>query len=113
MKICSTNSAMMKLWCALILDELTPAELGIVKRLQASPYHSLGTWGRVEYLINSPDDVDIAKVWLYARVDEPKSSRDQVQDQPKSADDLRPATLPDTRVDRVHSVSLRKRSWRS
>jgi hypothetical protein len=55
---------------ALVLDALTPAELGIVKRLQDSGYHTLGTWGRVQYLVKSPDEIEIAKVWLYARVDE-------------------------------------------
>jgi hypothetical protein len=80
---------------ALILDELTPAELGIVKRLQDSGYHTLGTWGRVQYLVKSPDEIEIAKVWLYARVDE----RDQ-HGYPATWQDVgRPLTWADLELD--------------
>ena len=93
---------------ALVLDALTPAELGIVKRLQDSGYHTLGTWGRVQYLVKSPDEIDIAKVWLYARVDE----RDQ-HGYPATWQDVgRPLTwadleLPNWRIRGIRDIAER------
>jgi hypothetical protein len=51
---------------SLILDSLTPIELGLVDRLRAPGARAMGTWGRVQYLVATPDDIPIGKVWFYA-----------------------------------------------
>jgi hypothetical protein len=49
----------------------------------------------VQYLVKSPDEIDIAKVWLYARVDE----RDQ-HGYPATWQDVgRPLTWADLELD--------------
>jgi hypothetical protein len=54
---------------ALVLDTLTPTELGIIDRLRGRYSRDLASFDRVSDLVTSPDEIAIEKVWFYARVE--------------------------------------------
>jgi hypothetical protein len=83
---------------SLILDSLTPMELGLVDRLRAPGAVAMrGTWGRVQHLIATPDDIPIGKVFFYARA---ASKEIDAFGNPLTWEDVsRPLTWADLKLD--------------